>query len=38
VLNRAAFGATPGEIAATKAKGLDGAIHDLVEPGDRRIP
>jgi uncharacterized protein (DUF1800 family) len=32
LLNRAAFGATPEEIAATKAKGLAGAVHDLVEP------
>jgi uncharacterized protein (DUF1800 family) len=38
LLNRAAFGATPEEIAATKAKGLDGAVHDLVEPGASASP
>ena len=32
LLNRAAFGAAPEEIAAIKAKGLANAVHDLVEP------
>ena len=33
LLNRAAFGGTPEEIAATTAKGLEGAVHDLIEVG-----
>jgi uncharacterized protein (DUF1800 family) len=33
LLNRAAFGGTPKEIAATFAKGLEGAVHDLIEIG-----
>jgi len=33
LLNRAAFGGTPEEIAATRAKGLEGAVHDLIEVG-----
>lgn len=32
LLDRAAFGATPEEIAATRAKGLEHAVNDLVEP------
>jgi len=33
LLSRAAFGGTPEEIAATFAKGLEGAVHDLIEVG-----
>ena len=33
LLNRAAFGGTPEEIAATTAKGLEGAVRDLIEVG-----
>jgi uncharacterized protein (DUF1800 family) len=33
LLNRAAFGGTPEEIAATRAKGLEGAVHELIEVG-----
>ncbi len=33
LLNRAAFGGTPEDIAATAAKGLQSAVHDLLEVG-----
>ena len=33
LLNRAAFGGTPEEIAVTTAKGLEGAVRDLIEVG-----
>jgi hypothetical protein len=33
LLNRAGFGGTTDEIAVTAAKGLDGAVHDLIEVG-----
>jgi uncharacterized protein (DUF1800 family) len=33
LLNRAAFGGTPEEIVATREKGLEGAVHDLIEVG-----
>ena len=38
LLNRAAFGATPEEIAVTKAKGLAGAVLDLIEPRVSALP
>jgi hypothetical protein len=33
LLNRAAFGGTPEDIATTTAKGLEGAVRDLIEVG-----
>ena len=33
LLSRAGFGGTPEEISAVHAKGLERAVHDLVEPG-----
>jgi uncharacterized protein (DUF1800 family) len=33
LLSRAGFGGTPEEISAVEAKGLERAVHDLVEPG-----
>jgi uncharacterized protein (DUF1800 family) len=33
LLNRAAFGGTEAEIAATRQKGLGAAVHQLVDPG-----
>jgi uncharacterized protein (DUF1800 family) len=33
LLNRAAFGGTPEEITATFARGLEGAVRDLIEVG-----
>ncbi len=33
LLSRVGFGGTPEEIAAVQAKGLERAVHDLVEPG-----
>ena len=33
LLNRAGFGGTLGEIAATKAKGLEAAVDEMIEAG-----